>query len=601
MIVAVQDYVRHFDEEFGSYEDAASGERMRIDQMGVSVLLCFCELHDDLSRDASRRTIASTRELLRRVLNGNFTCLIGQPACGKTITMLQVASAAAASVSEWAHSARDGDPPRIPIFARAAELSTLLHAEHKKSKQLGQTATPSCGPETLESLLQLYVSHRYKKYEDVLKKFLKMKRVLLIIDGLDEAGSMRASIESFADTSADKNNVSLIISTRHYAFKASRMENRLNDFQPLKILPFDEQRRNYLIRSRLLGDQQRTFCKQLAVVAQQTPEMESSPFLLALLIEVFKKSPNHEIPTSRTELYDRQIHCTLMRHTSFKHLVAPCVRRSASLQYLAAHKIINSDLYRQIKSDPQCTEYLEALKTALRDDKCEVETDLLQTIDVVSLRHFLELLAFVCQVRLGIRDFKWDSSEIQEEVQRRWEYSVSLEVVSRYLLDLSSVGILSRVGEGQFRFSHLSLQEYLAAAFVVRIYKNDMQQLVHQLEPLDSQRKGIAQFVGCMLGEEACADFCQFIVETDFELVRNVLKERYSCCDNVSVGLQSRWTPTLRRLAFRPVDSDAQECAGGSPQPMCPRAAAARRRPRRGSAPARALVAACERQPQTRS
>jgi hypothetical protein len=48
--------------------------------------------------------------------------------------------------------------------------------------------------------------------------------------------------------------------------------------------------------------------------------MITSPFLLALLIEVFKK--HKTIPLKRNELYDKQVDATLMRHRFFKHLVS---------------------------------------------------------------------------------------------------------------------------------------------------------------------------------------------------------------------------------------------------------------------------------------
>jgi hypothetical protein len=73
------------------------------------------------------------------------------------------------------------------------------------------------------------------------------------------------------------------------------------------------------------------------------------------------------------------------------------------------------------------------------------------------------VLAFVCQMQVKTRDFRW--SEIQTEVENLWKEAVKLEDVSKFVLDLASVGLLSRVGEGEYRFSHLTLQAVCKTKF----------------------------------------------------------------------------------------------------------------------------------------
>jgi len=195
----------------------------------------------------------------------------------------------------------------------------------------------------------------------VLEEFLKLRRVLIIIDGLDEAAGNRSRIEHFIDKLAAANDVCLMISTRDYAFETSRMEDRLCEFESARIHPLDEEQRQFLIRGRLSDCREASqFCAQLDLVSRQTPEMATNPFLLALMIEVFKKDGNHTIPTRRCDLYDKQVEGILIRHQCLRHLVDPHFLNSTicpSLLDITAHRIYHdteNSLYRQAKSDFRC-------------------------------------------------------------------------------------------------------------------------------------------------------------------------------------------------------------------------------------------------------
>ena len=52
--------------------------------------------------------------------------------------------------------------------------------------------------------------------------FLELRRVLIFIDGLDEAAGYRRDIEKLVDQSAEANDVCLMVSTRDYAFETSQ-------------------------------------------------------------------------------------------------------------------------------------------------------------------------------------------------------------------------------------------------------------------------------------------------------------------------------------------------------------------------------------------
>ena len=595
----VQAYLKEFSERFGQYEDAASGNMMIIDQTCIFVKTFLSEYvanpsacngavlasqHDDgHGRNGAARTqnpetlqerikeiesskrkgaedeeerrmflrrmgyhvgvgtnvhdfhsnskvIDSAHKLLHRLLKGYFLSLLGPPACGKTVTMLQVACAAASAVQKYV----DGGllqatlPPRIPLFMRAAELSTLVAGATQQ-------------PRSLEALVKLFIAHTYPPKQHpriawMLSEFLKLQRVLIIIDGLDEAAGNRSIIETFIDEAAAANNISLMISTRDYAFETSRMQDRLCEFESVRILPLDEEQRNRLIGRRLPDcGETANFIAQLEVVSLQTPEMATSPFLLALMIEVFMKDDDHKIPTQRCDLYDKQVDGILVRHKCFRHLVTRCKAGSFnSLRDMTAHRIFQDKyLYQKAKLNDACR---AALRLSLCADTGHAQDVGTASLDFVSLREFLEVLAFVCQIRLERRDFQWDSEDMQKHMQAMWRHGdSSLVVVGRFLLDLSSVGLLSKVGDGQFRFSHLTLQEYLAASCAVRLFGDNPQNLLNALNPLHSRwNREVVQFAACMpqLQDEVFEGFCQLVLQSDdgtgahCELVQDFLKER---------------------------------------------------------------------------
>ena len=498
---------------------------------------------DALVRDVhgNGKIVDSVQKLLHMLLKGQFLCLLGPPACGKTVTMLHVACAAAAAAQKCVDGGLQQGAllPRIPLFMRGVELSTLLAGDSKP-------------PMRLEELVKGFIAYKYPhaKYPnvaEVLEGFLKLRRVLIIIDGLDEAAGNRSMIEQIIDETAAAKDVCLIISTRDYVFETSRMEHRLRQFEPLRILLLDEQQRNLLIGRRLPDSQEALhFGAQLQAVSQQIPEMVTSPFLLALTIEVSKNDSNHKIPTNRCDLYEKQVEVTLVRHKCFRQLTVlldASTHRAAgsfkSLRGIAAHIIFHDntyDLFRQANLNSEC---LAALKSSLRVDTggepCNVAKSV-ESLHLKAIREFLEVLAFICQIKLKRRDFRWDSEDVQKHMQTMWRRrDFSFTVMGRFLLDLYPVGIVSKVGDGQIRFSHLTLQEYLAASYAVRLFGNDPQNLLNELRPLHSRwNREVLQFAACMpqLNDKMFEKFCRLVLKSDdgtgvhCELVQDVLKER---------------------------------------------------------------------------
>ena len=85
---------------------------------------------------------------------------------------------------------------------RAAELTKIL------------AATDSANVQSLEALVQLYISAKYQNDPatmHLLTQVLKLKRVLILIDGLDEAAKYRSTIEGWIDQASVAQNVGLMV------------------------------------------------------------------------------------------------------------------------------------------------------------------------------------------------------------------------------------------------------------------------------------------------------------------------------------------------------------------------------------------------------
>ena len=98
------------------------------------------------------------------------------------------------------------------------------------------------------------------------------------------------------------------------------------------------------------------------------------------------------------------------------------------------------------------------------------------------------------------------------------------------------------MGDKSYRFSHLTLQEFLAARCAVRLYGHNAQGLLDHLrqgEALFSRwKREVLLFTACMMPEEASSEFCEFsefcqlLLEMEdgtgayCELVQDFLKER---------------------------------------------------------------------------
>ncbi len=458
-----------------------------------------------------------------------LACLTGPPASGKTVTMQQVVCTHAATSFDNIHRQPQKDLALLPVFMRAAELPKLLSDNDKRVKNM-------------KDLVELFVSANIQEgtfdvgVKNLILELLDHGKVLICIDGLDEASQHQDLVERIIDGAVIENrNLHILLSTREHSYRHSRGCLRLGAFDVVNLQPLDKDRQQAMIEDRLSKDKVGKFQEHLEAVASKNPELATSPFLLSLIIEVYKEEG--VIPTKRVELYDKQV----------KAIVSRCIyqRRLACIE----------------RDDKKGSLQILEKNLAADADALEVSIDYLGT------------LAFVCQMRLTKRDFTLAASlryeqELwqdmlhieqqhfnglarinprlrgrQQELLTLLHHTPDLLTRSRELmLGNPIVGLLTVVGDKVYRFSHLTLQEYLAARCIVRFFGHDAQELLKKLttftdsaspRPLNSLwNRIVLQFAACMLSEQVFEGFCQLVLASDdgtgshCELVQDFLKER---------------------------------------------------------------------------
>jgi predicted NACHT family NTPase len=319
--------------------------------------------------------------------------------------------------------------PLLPLFMRAAELSKLLSETGKDAADLSEYLCDT-GKENMRYLVELFLDKSARQelfpvhVKNCILELFDNDHVLVCIDGLDEAAPYQDLVEDIIDKHvAEKcsdGDVRMLISTREHSYVNSRNLRRLEYFDVVKLQPLGKDQQVDMIKGRLIQGKQETFLQQLAGIADKNPELATSPFLLSLMIEVYKNDGS--IPSQRVKLYAKQV----------KAIVLRCIA------------------------------------TRTNPVALEVATD------------YLEILAFVCQVKRSQRDFSL--AACADDVKELWKHTQDdLDLARECLCGTNMVGLLTRVVEDIYRFSHLTLQEYLAATCAVRLFGLDAQELLNQL------------------------------------------------------------------------------------------------------------------------
>ena len=231
---AVQDYLIDFKDKGGSYHDAASGEKIGVDE--ESILFKAVASKSGESRcEADLKALANDMicPILGAMMKDPVKCFESEALESRTFNL---------SIGSYERSAieRVFDDAQIESRDASAPLTNRLMKTQRVDGNLQLVLQAD------EDMCQLFISDTFQDNPAVasmLAEFLKVKYMLVLIDGLDEAAESRGFIEECIDrTSCHQSNINLIVmvSTREYTFESSRVCRRLSAFDVVKIQSLDQ-------------------------------------------------------------------------------------------------------------------------------------------------------------------------------------------------------------------------------------------------------------------------------------------------------------------------------------------------------------------------
>jgi hypothetical protein len=137
------------------------------------------------------------------------------------------------------------------------------------------------------------------------------RRVLFLIDGMDEAGAMRDAVEAFIAEELVGRGHRVVISSRESGFsdKLQRVLESSNH-QVVQLLPLSAAQQHSMISARLEHEQAMQLMAQ--VVDPRLAELAENPMMLTMMLSVFKRMGG-KLPAKRSELYKNALDAMLDR------------------------------------------------------------------------------------------------------------------------------------------------------------------------------------------------------------------------------------------------------------------------------------------------
>jgi len=279
------------------------------------------------------------------------------------------------------------------------------------------------------AIAQEFATCGFPDYERFTKTMLEQGRLLILLDGLDEVPTDRMSdaitkIQDFVDR-YDKNR--FIASCRVAAYR-----HNFRRFTDVAIADFDDDQiqafiANWFHNQPKLG--QECWEKLTSAEYAAAKELTHTPLLLTLACLLYQRAG--QFPTNRATLYERALRVLLE-------------------EWAAEKELPRDSLYKGLDTKRKELMLSEIAYEAFKED-----------------RLFLSKREVVEQIERSLKDMLPDEKFIDGAAVLR-----SIEVQH---------GVLVERAEGIYSFSHLTLQEFLTAQYIVEDYRQVEQLVIDHL------------------------------------------------------------------------------------------------------------------------
>ena len=254
------------------------------------------------------------------------------------------------------------------------------------------------------------------------------RRALFLIDGMDEAGDARDSVEAFVAELLMRGH-RVVVTSRKTGFTAALRQQfsgeHRDERQIVQLLPLSRDQQEAMVSSRVDTEQCAAFWD--GARDPRYEELTENPLMLTMMLSVFGNMGGR-LPERRSELYEAALDGMLNR--------------------------------------------ADALRKAER------------SLGRTHLEPFLQQLAFASHVREGdqfriftggdVRAWGKEDGEMDEGMLEVWRRARTMVEEEGTLPIVAPLGMNAR-GEAEFRFSHLTFQEYYCAAELERRFQSGSQ------------------------------------------------------------------------------------------------------------------------------
>jgi tetratricopeptide (TPR) repeat protein len=158
-----------------------------------------------------------------------------------------------------------------------------------------------------KSVVAAFLQHRYPQHAHLLLQMMLMHRVVFFIDGIDESGSSREAVEDFVTVELLKCGHKTVITSRHSGFSSDGFKQ----CQLVELLPLSVEQQSQMVRTRVPdGEQADQFVQELG--SDTFKEISSNPLMLTMMISIYLNN-NCKLISNRSELYEKALRTIMFR------------------------------------------------------------------------------------------------------------------------------------------------------------------------------------------------------------------------------------------------------------------------------------------------
>jgi predicted NACHT family NTPase len=157
------------------------------------------------------------------------------------------------------------------------------------------------------SVVVAFLQHKYPHHAHLLLQMVFMRRAVFLIDGIDESGSTREAVQDFVTVELLERGHRTIITSRHSGFSSDAFKQ----CQLVELLPLSVEQQSQMVRSRVHDDKQ---AEQLVqeLGSDTFEEIASNPLMLTMMISIYLNN-NCKIISNRSELYEQALRTIVSR------------------------------------------------------------------------------------------------------------------------------------------------------------------------------------------------------------------------------------------------------------------------------------------------